>query len=516
MRNPLQVGFFGKLPVLGDFLMRRLGSDFVTPWDLWLQHGLTAARAQLGASWGQYYERAAPWRFALEPGSCGSQALIGVWMAGSDRVGRQFPLTVACALPAERGALETATAADAWFDATEALLADGLSGALSLEHFDSEVTALAGVLEATALAAAPAADLDACGQYLRAHGAFRLPLSPGGFGSALNAMSAAQLARFAPPLAAFWCESTTAEPTLYASRGLPAPVLWAEWLRLPRPPSLHTGERVTTTGERVPPAADTASAAVSVRSAALSPSSSDLLSSLVPEAPPSRWQHALMAGATPGAALAVAAIAGDTDVRVSERLARVGALLRQWSLSEDGALLDALSQLLRAPQEGAIHLAACLPQGAGHVFLWSGGGSVFRLRGRKLERLVCDALPAAADDGGSLLDLLQPASADAGADETLTLKVARVAPTQLQDRYLLCADATYASLSWGQLVSALEESSPEYAADRLREAAGARIESAAPALVLMFEGSPDAPAVRVANTLRMESENVAQGGAACS
>jgi type VI secretion system protein ImpM len=511
MRNAPQVGFFGKLPVLGDFLMRRLGAEFLTPWDLWLQHGLTAARTQLGGSWAQYYEQAAPWRFALEAGCCGSQALIGVWMAGSDRVGRQFPLTIACALPAERGALETATAADAWFAATEALLAEGLGGALTLEQFDSEVTGLASVLEATALAAAPAADLEACAQYLRAHGAFRLPLSPGGFGSALNAMSAAQLARFAPPLAAFWCESTTAEPTLYASRGLPAPLLWAEWLRLPRRPSLRTNKPVLPTVDTPSP-----SPSVSVRSAALSPPSSDLLSSLIPEAPPSRWQHALMAGATPGAALAVAAIAGDTDARVSERLARVGALLRQWSPEDDGALLEALAQLLRAPQEGAIHLAACLPLGAGQVFLWSGGASVFRLRGRKLERLVCDELPAAAGDGGSLLDLLQPASADAGVDETLTLKVARVAATQLQDRYLLCADATYASLSWGQLVSALEESSPEFAADRLREAAGARIESAAPALVLMFEGSAEAPAVRVANTLRIESEAVAQGGAACS
>jgi type VI secretion system protein ImpM len=508
MTTALQVGFFGKLPVLGDFLTRRLGSDFLTPWDLWVQQGLTAARAQLGASWAQHYQSAAPWRFALESGACGPAALIGVWMAGSDRVGRQFPLTIACPLPAERSALETATAAEAWFAAAEALLADGLSGQLTLEAFDTEVAALAGVLEATALAFAPAADLDACAQYLRAHGAFRLPLTPGGFASALNGMCAAQLARFAPPLAAFWCESTSAEPTLYASRGLPAPVLWAEWLRHPRPAAPIVPVATVLPVASAPP--------INARAAALSPPSSGLLSSLVPEAPASRWQHALMAGAAPGAALAVAAIPGDTDARVSERLGRVGALLRQWTPDAGDGLLDGLAQLLRAPQEGAIHLAACLPQGAGHVFLWSGGASVFRLRGRKLERLVSDGLPEVPQDGGSLLDLLQPERISPEQDETLTLKVARVAATQLQDRYLLCADATYASLSWGQLVSALEESSPDYAVDRLREAAGGRIESAAPALIVMFEGSPEAPAVRVANTLRTEAGAIAQGGALCS
>ena len=201
---------------------------------------------------------------------------------------------------------------------------------------------------------------------------------------------------------------------------------------------------------------------------------------------------------------------------MNEQLGRVGALLRQWSPETDDGLLEGLGALLRAPQEGAIHLAACLPQGGGHVFLWSGGASVFRLRARKLERLVADDVPDLPLDAGSLLDLLQPSGASTSEDQTQELKVARVAATQLQDRYLLCADSTYASLSWGQLVSALEESSPEFAADRLREAAGVRIESAAPALILMFEGSPEAPAARVANTLRTDAAAMVQGGAACS
>jgi type VI secretion system protein ImpM len=517
MSSALQVGFFGKLPVLGDFLIRRLGSDFLTPWDLWLQQGMTAARTQLGASWTQYYQSAAPWRFALEAGACGPQAVIGVWMAGSDRVGRQFPMTIACALPSERGALETATAADAWFAAAEALATDGVGGQLAAEQFDAEVGALAGVLESTALAFAPAADLDACAQYLRAHGAFRLPLTPGGFGAALNGMCAAQLARFAPPLAAFWCESTTAEPTLYASRGLPAPLLWAEWLRLPRVATSTLLAAAPPAPAAAPPAPPVAATApISPRASARSPPSAGLLGSLVAEGSASRWQHAVMAGAAPGAALAVAAIAGDTDARVNDQLGRVGALLRQWSPEASDALIDGLGALLRAPQDGAIHLAACLPQGGGHVFLWSGGGSVFRLRARKLERLVADDVPEAPLEGGSLLDLLQPTEAGISEDQSQLLKVARIAATPLQDRYLLCADATYASLSWGQLVSALEESAPEFAAERLREAAGVRIESAAPALVLMFEGSPEAPAARVANTLRAEAPALAQGGAACS
>ena len=40
-------GFFGKLPVYGDFIHKRLPRDFITPWDDWLQVGLAAALGEI-------------------------------------------------------------------------------------------------------------------------------------------------------------------------------------------------------------------------------------------------------------------------------------------------------------------------------------------------------------------------------------------------------------------------------------------------------------------------------------
>ena len=85
---------YGKMPALGDFL--RLGAEpgFVTPWDLWLQGTLLAARQNLGPRFEACYMSAPVWRFSLPPGVAGPQGAVGVLMPSVDRVGRQFPLTL--------------------------------------------------------------------------------------------------------------------------------------------------------------------------------------------------------------------------------------------------------------------------------------------------------------------------------------------------------------------------------------------------------------------------------------
>ncbi|MGC1523868.1 MAG: type VI secretion system-associated protein TagF, partial [Steroidobacteraceae bacterium] len=202
MTETVQVGFFGKLPVLGDFLSRRLGPDFVEPWDQWLQQAMHMARAQAGDAWNELYTQAAPWRFALEAGVCGGSPVLGVLVPSNDRVGRQFPLTVACPLPTGLGALEVAAGSEAWFAATETLLERAVGG-MDLATFDLAVVDLGETLERSGLTAPAAADFAMCQQYLLAHGAFKLPLPAAGIGTSLAAMCARQLARTAPPLALF-------------------------------------------------------------------------------------------------------------------------------------------------------------------------------------------------------------------------------------------------------------------------------------------------------------------------
>ena len=96
-------GWHGKLPALGDFVSRRLGPEFIEPWDAWLSSGLHALRSAAPATWLQAYLASPSWRFLLQPGALpaegtssgvSSQAWAGVLMPSVDRVGRYFPLTL--------------------------------------------------------------------------------------------------------------------------------------------------------------------------------------------------------------------------------------------------------------------------------------------------------------------------------------------------------------------------------------------------------------------------------------
>jgi type VI secretion system protein ImpM len=107
-------GLFGKLPARGDFVRLGLPGSFVAPWDSWLQLVLAGSRERLGAAWLPAWLEAPVWRFALAPGLCGADGMLGLLLPSVDRVGRYFPLTIAVA-PAP-GGLE----AEAWLDAAEA------------------------------------------------------------------------------------------------------------------------------------------------------------------------------------------------------------------------------------------------------------------------------------------------------------------------------------------------------------------------------------------------------------
>jgi len=97
-------GLYGKLPSRGDFLRIGLPRSFTDPWDAWLQAAITASRVVIGEDWLGAYMEAAIWSFALGPGICGPDAVIGLWLPSVDRVGRHFPLTLAATASPEMAA----------------------------------------------------------------------------------------------------------------------------------------------------------------------------------------------------------------------------------------------------------------------------------------------------------------------------------------------------------------------------------------------------------------------------
>ena len=127
-------GFYGKLIHHGDFIGRRLPPSFVTRWDNWLQDCLDHARSQLGPIWMDTYLNSPLWRFLLiEQTGCWS----GVCMPSVDSVGRQFPLTLAMAMPPNTDLQSFMSTADEWFVKLESLALSTLRDDYDLASFEA-------------------------------------------------------------------------------------------------------------------------------------------------------------------------------------------------------------------------------------------------------------------------------------------------------------------------------------------------------------------------------------------
>ena len=133
---PAVPGLYGKLPILGDFVSRRLPADFIRPWDAWIQASLSASKTQLGPQWLEIYLTSPIWRFVLSAGNCGDGALAGVLMPSVDKVGRYFPLTLATLIDLPEVPVDIFIAAASWFHDLEQLALSALTDDIRLEEFD--------------------------------------------------------------------------------------------------------------------------------------------------------------------------------------------------------------------------------------------------------------------------------------------------------------------------------------------------------------------------------------------
>ncbi len=95
---------FGKMPTLGDFVVRGLGQQTRDHLDGWLSREMEAARAAAGDGFEARYDAAPPWNFVEcdEAGQWNGGALC----ASQDRAGRRFPLIMA--IPADDAAAAAA------------------------------------------------------------------------------------------------------------------------------------------------------------------------------------------------------------------------------------------------------------------------------------------------------------------------------------------------------------------------------------------------------------------------
>lgn len=137
------IGWHGKLPVAGDFVTRRLNGVFVGMWDEWLSAGLDHLRTHNESGWQNGYLDSPTWCFLLTPGFLPSpldrQAWTGVVMPSVDRVGRYYPLTLACSLTETPMTADARSAMWSWLRRLEDAAVDALQDDWSIDTFDAEL-----------------------------------------------------------------------------------------------------------------------------------------------------------------------------------------------------------------------------------------------------------------------------------------------------------------------------------------------------------------------------------------
>lgn len=132
-------GMYGKIPVLGDFVTRRLTPHFVETWDKWLQSALASSKEQLGDQWLDIYLTSPIWHFILSPGICGPPPWAGILMPSVDKVGRYFPLTFAVSLAPDNKLTTLFSSAADWFEHLEQLALSVLDDNINLDELDRKL-----------------------------------------------------------------------------------------------------------------------------------------------------------------------------------------------------------------------------------------------------------------------------------------------------------------------------------------------------------------------------------------
>lgn len=129
------IGFYGRLPMQSDLVSGNLPTEFITPWQNWLQNALAVSREDLGLTWLNSYLTTPIWRFILSAGLCGDSAWAGILMPSVDKAGNYFPLTVAAPFEQSQSLPYLFTLGNHWFEELETVALSGLEDDIDLPRF---------------------------------------------------------------------------------------------------------------------------------------------------------------------------------------------------------------------------------------------------------------------------------------------------------------------------------------------------------------------------------------------
>ncbi|WFP49011.1 type VI secretion system-associated protein TagF [Methylomonas sp. EFPC3] len=492
--EPATVGFFGKVPSLGDFVSRRLPRQFIEPWDQWLQSSLRASQDSLGDKWLSSFLVSPLWRFALGPGVCGNTAWAGVMMPSVDRVGRYYPLTLAQPVPSD-AVMGLFLPETDWFAQLEDVALSVLGESFDLEAFDAAVSSISWNRHGPAHYFQGNSDAD----FRQPQGKWAVgfemrDLSQSGL--AYPYLSQALMARFLTCYSVWSSAGTQAGPAnLLCCEGLPPIETYADFLKgIPqttRSWQLHSHKQ-TLESRQINPAVVT-----KTEMAAESPPATPSWSSHGVSVVGNKRKHnedAMLNSPTQGLWVVADGMGGHQSGDLASRLVVDSLSAMAPTESLDGQIEAALARLQKINedlrrfasglQQGDIigtTVVALLACAAECAAIWAGDSRLYQLRGGRFRQLTRDhtLLDELMDSGLMTREVAeQQVGANVitravGGQQDLVLDVLRFR-AEAGDRYLLCSDGLDKELSEAEIAASLALGDCREATDSLIDQALAR------------------------------------------
>jgi type VI secretion system protein ImpM len=448
MNGEVAIGFYGKLPVLGDFVGRGVAPTIVDRWDGWLQEAMAASRASLGEQWLDLYLTAPMWRFHAHAGVLDGSAVAGVVFPSVDRVGRYFPLTVFATLPPDAVGLVVADRCTSWFERVEDLVL------AQLDDDSRDVDDFAAALTETA--ARLVTDLGIVAERPWSRG------FPDATAQELSCLHVPLGTRLdVGPAALSWLEQLivrqTAAPVMWWSSGSNSVrPCWLVTQGLPEPGAF--GSMLTGNWQEWP----WSSCALPDASAMTSPMSLHLESagSTHPGRQRKENQDAFVANPQSGIWVVADGMGGHSDGRVASSMVRdaLGAIAPKANLAssvsavkaalaEVNSYLHSMSLRHVDPVVSGTTVVAVLVDGTHGVCLWAGDSRLYRLRGEELKQLSVDhSEDEERTDANGLVRRSNVITRAIGGRDDLELEQLSF-DIRVGDRLLLCSDGLYRELS---------------------------------------------------------------------
>jgi type VI secretion system protein ImpM len=132
-------GFYGKLPIRGDFLSRRLPLAYTQAWDVWMQESIASSRERLHDRWLDCYLTSPVWRYLINDARLGEGAFAGVLIPSVDQVGRYFPFLISAQVHHRENLFHLLVRGTSWFDAAELTALEALNQNVDIDELDNRI-----------------------------------------------------------------------------------------------------------------------------------------------------------------------------------------------------------------------------------------------------------------------------------------------------------------------------------------------------------------------------------------